>query len=518
MRDIDRRLTAQEIQTSRTPVRLGKVVPSPPIAVYLFWNCEDSTRILYLDNPEIVDHEPDEVAVIKIDGVYECWRLIGDAPRCKTGECADIVAWKDTCVSCYYLTPCGGGSPTFVRERACGEWAQYAGRVVKLDGPGHEGCYTVAKATGCFDVNEDLGVEHIVDDYANCDGCGCYFLENCDDEADTVYVSGDLATVVGQTSGVDSIGERVKHRGVCWTIAGFANPCGAEPEEWDMDEVERIDSCSACCYLLTPCEGQAGDPDPFYLKLKGTDDVNPDDFLDGDVSNGRVIMLAGYLCYTWSVPEACPEEGVIVGIPTVLEEFDSCEDCAITCWERCDAPGTFIRTYSDMTDVGPNAAVKRAEDGFCYTRETSPGTCGEPAIVAFTIEEIIDEGVDSCTICQDPKVKLTPSCGSGCSDCAGGSSGGSGSGASTIVTDNSAFFGLVGRYIKMKGVCRLVEWTTDSLVGTVECWTGPFTSCEACRSAPSRITVLALVDGEHLEVDIEGVFNVCGQTDWDGDC
>lgn len=478
------------------------------VTVYEFRRCGDPLATLFLDNAEIGEHEPGETAIVEQEGLLDCWELIGPAPQCKTGQCAIILGWKDECVSCYYLTPCGGGSPTFVRERHCGEWGQYAGKVVKLDGSGHEGCYTVAKAAGCFSVNEELTTEHIVDSYENCDGCGCYELTNCDDEEDIVYVSGDLATAVGQTSGDDSIGERVKYLGVCYTITAFANPCGAEPEVWGMDLVERIESCSACCYALTNC---ADEEDVEYYKLKSTDEINPADFLDGNVSNGRVIMLPGYICRKFSIPETCPEEGVIVGLPTILEEFDSCEECVITCWERCDAPGTFIRTYSDMGEVGPGAAVKRAEDGFCYTRETSPGTCGEPSIVEFTIETIIDEGEDSCEICQTPRVKLTPSCGSeSCGDCEGGSTGGEGTDGDPIVTNNPMFFPWVGKYAKIEGECHFVEWTTEELTGEIGCVVGPFDSCAACAAAPSEITVIAYRNGGHKRVRIK-VLAVCGE-------
>jgi hypothetical protein len=510
LQNIERELAELRARTNRLPVQIAKV-PGFAVTVYEFRNCEDPARKLYLDNTTIADHDAGEVAVIRIDGLIECWQLYGPAPQCKTGACAEILAWGadcDACQVCFYLTPCGGGSPTFVRGI---DWFDYVGRVVKLDGPGHEGCYTVAVADGCFDVDEALGVEHITDSYANCDGCGCYELENCADDTDVIYVSGDLASVVGAASGVASIGQFVKRRGVCYEITGFAQPCGTTPQEWDVEEVARIESCSGCCWLLTPCPDQAGDPEPAYYRLD-SDDPDLTAFIDEETgeSNGRVIRLAG-ICYAVSIPETCPEEGVILGLPTVEEEYDSCEDCVETCWERCDAPGTYLRTYSDMSDVGPNSAVKRAEDDYCYKRATLSECEGDTAVV-FTIETIIDEGVDSCTICQTPKVKLTPSCGSGCSDCSGSSSGGSGSGASTIVTDNAAFFEHVGKYVKMEGVCRLVEWTTDALVGTVGCWTGPFQSCEACRAAPSQITVIALVDGAHKNVKLEGVFNVCGQT------
>lgn len=510
LRILEREMSAVRTEMARVPVRLGKV-KTTVVSVFEFRNCDDPEKRLFLDNAEISEHEPGEVAVINRDGVFECWRLYGPADFCKTGECALILAWGancEACQVCFYLTPCAGGSPTFVRGI---EWYEYVDRVVKLDGPGHEGCYEVAVADGCFDVDEALGVEHITDDYANCDGCGCYELENCADSGDVIYVSGDLATVVGAASGAASIGQFVKRRGVCYEITAFAEPCGTTPEEWDVDEVERIESCSGCCWLLTPCPDQAGDPDPAYYRLS-SDDPDLTAFVNDDgTSNGRVIRIAN-ICYTVSIPETCPEEDVFLGFPTVQGEYDSCDDCIETCWERCDSPGTYIRTYSDLSDVGPNAAVKRAEDGFCYKRATLSECEGDPLVV-ITPEAIIDEDTDSCTICVTPKVKLTPSCGSACGDCSGSSSGGSGSGASTIVTDDDAFFGMVGQYIKMEGVCRLVEWTTDALSGTVGCWVGPFDSCEACSQAPSQITVIALIDGEHKNVTLQGVFNVCGQED-----
>lgn len=482
--------------------------------VFEFRNCSDSARRLFLDNPEIGEQEPGTVAVIRIDGVIDCWQLIGAAPRCATGSCAEIIAWGancDACSVCFYLTPCGGGSPTFVRGV---EWYAYVGGVVLINLGGGDACHTVQVADGCFDVT-NFTVDDVVEFYAECDACGCYELENCADSEDVIYVTNDLAAIVDAASGTAAIGSFVKRAGVCYEITDFLAPCTETAVTWEDDGIAAIESCSGCCYALTNC---ADPEDVVYYRLNSDETVNPDDFVNEDgTSNGRVTMLTGYVCRTWSIPETCPEEGVILGLPTILEEFDSCEDCAITCWERCDSPGTFIRTYSDMSDVGPNAAVKRAEDGFCYTRETSPGTCGEPSIVEFTIETIIDEGEDSCEICQDPRVKLTPSCGSGCGDCSGGSSGGSGSGASAIVTDNAAFFEHVGKYIKMDGSCRLVEWTTDALTGTVGCWVGPFDSCAACAAAPSQITVIALIGGEHRNVTLQGVFSVCGQSAL-GDC
>jgi hypothetical protein len=522
LRDIKRRLTATEIQAARVPVRLGKVAPPFSVTVYEFRNCTDTLRTLFLDNAEIADHEPGEVAILEVDGVFDCWRLNGPAEFCKTGDCRIIMGWGEdceACSACFYLTPCGGGSPTFVRGV---EWYDYEGRVVKLDGAGHEGCYTVAVADGCFDVDESLGVEHVVDEYANCDGCGCYELENCADSGDVIYVDNDLATFLSEASGAATIGRFIKKDGVCYEITGFASPCGTTPVHWDVNIVacgfdnglpgcpEIIESCNGCCWLLTPCPDQVGDPDPAYYRLQ-SDDPDLTEFVDDEgVSNGRVIRIAG-ICYTVSIPETCPEEDVILGLPTVEEEYDECGDCIVSCWERCDAAGTYLKTYSDMKEVGPNAVAKRAEDGYCYKRATLSECDGDP-IVVFTIEDIIDEGVDSCTICQDPRVKLTPSCGSGCSDCEGSSSGGSGSGRSVIVTDEAAFFTMIDQYVKNDGACYLVEWTTDALSGTLGCWTGPYTSCATCGAAPSTLTVIALVAGVHKNVKIQGSFNVCGES------
>lgn len=509
LRILEREMSAVRTELARVPVRQGKV-KTTVVAVYEFRNCEAPAQRLFLDNPEIGDHEAGEVAVINRDGVYECWRLYGPADFCKTGECALILAWGancEACQVCFYLTPCGGGSPTFVRGI---DWYDYVDGVVLIDVGDGEACYTVAVADGCFDVDETITVDDIVESYAECDACGCYELENCADDTDVLYVTNDLAAIVGAASGAASVGSFVKYSGVCYEITDFVAPCTETPVTWEDYSIERIESCSGCCWLLTPCPDQAGDPDPVYYRLS-SDDPDLTAFVnEGGTSNGRVLRIAN-ICYTVSIPETCPEEGVSLGLPTVQEEYDSCDDCIETCWERCDSPGTYIRTYSDMKDVGPNAAAKRAEDGFCYKRATLSECEGDPLVV-FTIETIIDEDTDSCTICQTPKVKLTPSCGSACGDCEGSSSGGSGSGASAIVTDDDAFFGMIGQYIKMDGVCRLVEWTTDALSGTVGCWSGPFNSCEACSAAPSQITVIALVDGEHKNVTLQGVFNVCGQS------
>src|SRR5690606_29260179 len=131
-------------------------------------------------------------------------------------------------------------------------------------------------------------------------------------------------------------------------------------------------------------------------------------------------------------------------------------------------------TYSDLCKYKDSRfAVKRAEDGKCYTYESSEGSCGEPEIVEFTVEKVYEHDEDACEICLDPKFKLTPQCGTGCPDCEGGETGGTGIEVDPIITDDEAFADLVGQYVKIEGVCYLVEYTTDELSGTVGCWTGP---------------------------------------------
>lgn len=509
--------------TKRVRVTAG----TETVTVYEFRNCDNTDRRLYLDNPAIAEVAPGAVAVIEADGVYECWQYYGLAPQCQTGQCARIVAWGvdcNACSVCFYLTPCGGGSPTFVSGVA---WYEYVGRIVRLDGPGHEGCYSVAVADGCFDVDDALGVEHVEEVFANCDQCGCYELENCADSGDVIYVGNDLATFLNEESGADTIGRFIKFKGVCYEITGFANPCGTTPIFWETDLVfcafgdfagdcpEVIDSCSGCCYLLTPCPDQAGDPDPAYYRLN-TDDPDLTAFVDEETgeSNGRVIRLAG-ICYTVSVPETCPEEDVILGLPTVEEEYDECDDCITSCWERCDAAGTYLKTYADMSEVGPNAAVKRAEDGFCYKRATLSECDGDP-IVDFTIEQVYDEGVDSCDICEDPRVKLVADCGGNCPTCDGPETGGTAGTHDDIVTTKAELLSAVGQWVKVEGVCRKVEWTTDAETDADPCFTGPYTSCEACAAAPTKKRVVEDVyfdDAGNLVVkyvDLYGQFNVCG--------
>jgi len=525
---INRRVTGGKgTQAPRARRRRGKVVNSTAVIAYEFRNCSDPLRTLFLDNAEIAEHESGEVAVVEIDGVFDCWRLIGPAQFCKTGACAIIMAWGancDACSVCFYLTPCGGGSPTFVRGV---EWYEYESRVVKLDGPGHEGCYEVAVADGCFSVNEELTTEHVVADYNDCDGCGCYELTNCADEEDIIWVASDLATFLSEPNGAACIGRFIKKDGVCYEITAFANPCGVEsPQDWGnlgncgFDNrlpgcPQHIESCNGCCWMLTPCPDQEGDPTVKYYRLSSGDGDLTEFVDENGQSNGRVLLLADDICYTVDIPEACPEEDVILGLPTIKEEYDSCEDCKVTCWKECDVDN-WIRTYSDMSEVGPGAVAKRAEDGKCYFRVDPPTEDCDGEVVEFTIEMVIDEALLSCDICQAPRVKLTPSCGSGCSDCSGSSGGGSGSGSPTMVTDNEALFPHVGQYVKIDGECYLVEWTTDAFTDPLGCWVGPFDSCAKCGQSPTRKRVVTDVyfDGSgNLMVDyadLEGTFNVCG--------
>lgn len=521
LRNLQRSVAELQSKVARLPVREGKVRPNV-VSVFEFVHCTDAERKLYVDNVGVASHLPggaDElapVAAIKIDGVIDCWRLVGRAPQCKTGECVEILGWGydcDACASCFLLHPCDSGDDVIVRGV---EWMEYLGRVVAIDAGVGVKCYEVSTADSCEGVDEDVQASDVLASTETCDGCGCYELENCATAA-TMFVTDDLGGLLGLDP-ADVVGKIIEVEGVCWEVIDFHSPCGeSAPDTFGLTAAPKVkESCGDCCFELTPCPGQSGSPTAFKVRPE-PDDYDLSQLVKEDgTSNGKAIMLAGYVCYTVSRPEDCT--GAVTGLATVLEVFDSCECCGVTCWKECGT-STHIRTYADLCAYKRSGvALKRAEDGKCYEYQSSPGTCGTPAIVAFTVEDVYEHEYDACAICQDPRFKLTPSCESGCSDCAGGETGGEGPGGSPIVTDDEAFADLVGQYVKMEGVCYLVELTTDPLAGTVGCWTGPYTSCAACSEAPTQLTLVAQRDGEIVGLKVEGPLRVCGTVDVTDDC
>lgn len=513
---------------------------SSDVVVYEFRLCEDPRKIKYLDNKVIAEHDAGEVAVLYEDGDYSCWQLIGVAPECKTGQCSTITRWGSDCYDCnpcFGLFPCGDeeAEPTIVRGN---DWWQYSNRVVKIDGPGHEGCYGVVPAPNCSGNNIFITTANVTAVYDDCAGCGCYELELCDSEEPNIFVDNDLRQVIGVDDPDDCLNKYVRFRGVCYKIVGFVNPCGTTPTHWDYDYFEcffgigidrrvcpfEVADCNGCCFLLTPCEGQDGDPDPVYAKFEPNDDFNVEDFINNDgTTNGRTVLIEittdEFVCYTISEPVDCIGETVI--LVEVLSQHDDCESCGLTCWKECGT-ATVIRTFSDMSEVpdNPDVVVRRAQDDKCYYKVNCLPEDDEIDPVEFDIEFIVDEGAESCDICATPKVKLVESCDSGCNGCEG-TIPPAPSEDVTEVTDNPTIIANVGAIYKYEGKCVKSEWADpeDEVTTSDPCVQGPFELCQDCLNSPSRKEIVSDVfftdTGELIvkKVTIEGLFKVCGETE-----
>jgi hypothetical protein len=243
-------------------------------------------------------------------------------------------------------------------------------------------------------------------------------------------------------------------------------------------------------------------------------------------------MLASGVCYTVSrAAGGCVDP--ILGLGTVLETYpprgddeDGCSDCGVTCWKQCGT-STYIRTYSAevLEYAHAGVALKRAEDGFCYEYEPSLGTCGTPAIVPFTVEDVFEAGLDSCAVCLDPKYKLTPDCG-GCDECGGEGSGSPISGTASMVISEADAPEMIkaaaklndgaGGFVKRDGICYRVTFTTETLsdpVPAMDCLTGPYESCALCAEGQTILTLVVYRDGEITGLRVLGPFKACGTVD-----
>lgn len=541
-------------------VRVTLASSPQPITVFRLVNCDDSTKVIYADNIEIADHLPGEehaefpVAVLRIEGELSCWKLTGVAPLCKTGECVEIIGWSRNCSVCldelcWILTPCEGGSPTFVQGNG---WADYIDRVVKIGGE----CYTVTLADGCVGVDENTTVDEIQSHYLNCTKCDqCYELTPCNGsgEATVLYVGNDLAEHAEVDDGEDVVGQIWSLEGTCYEVTDFQSPCTETPEFFPFYDffgfttipggLRRELNCNSCCYKLIPCSGMieaptlevipdAGDPDLWeFVKHE------PETCGDGCThypSNGRVIRLANGFCYIVTKPISPLCEDPDVGLGTVREIYepegdgdpdsdeDACDFCLRTKWKMCESPFTEIITYSDLREFNTGGTpfastwvLKRAEDGLCYEWDSNEVAGGGG--VDFTVEE----AYETCAICLDPRVKLTPSCGGGC-ECADGSTSTDSSHVPIILLDEDApqLVELIGQYVKIEGVCYLVSWTDEAATTTDEpCFYGPYEDCEDCRGGTSALTLaVKKVDGTIVGMRVEGAFNVCGEIELTEPC
>jgi hypothetical protein len=553
IRSLDRDVAELRSELSFVPLREAKVVAQGPVTVYEFWACSDSSRRLYLDNEEIADHLPggsmDDkfVASIDIDGTTECWLLVGVAEKCKTGGCAEIVGWGPTCDSCegcYNLTPCGGGSPIVVRGSA---WARFSGKAIRIPVASVEGCYTVTPAAECASVNEDLSPDDVLEYFTDCSGCGgCYELTPCEGGSPR-WVKNNLAQKLGGVDPSAVMGTVWAYEGVCYEATDFEEDCTHEEAEtlaWADNGFYEAPSglrpelgCNSCCYLLTPCPDQEG-ADPIEVRPAAGDPdlwtfVEHAPVEDGEAfyypSNGRVIRLADHFCYTVTKQSTCTDP--VLGLGTVEAVYDPpdsaeepCFACRLTTWQKCGTTDKIV-TYSDLSEFNVAAAgspfdadriLKRAEDEFCYEFYGDGDLAGGGA-VAFTVEA----DYPTCGACEDPRFKLSPSCGDGCggAGCDGGSDTSGGEAIVISQADAPDLINSIGRYVKIEGKCYYVDWTEDeTTTDSVSVCGGPFASCSACKDAKAVITVVAKRGDDFIGLRLSGNFTVCGEEPVTDEC
>jgi hypothetical protein len=480
------------------------------ITVYELENCDNAARHKYVTNIACADHleggdlESTPIAVVQDDdGLIECWRLVEIHQGCSSGDCVQILAWTASCAgcnACFLLNPCDElDDPIIVRGP---EWFQYLDRRVWIRDAGEtvDACYLVELSESCDDVNEEITTDDIEGDYATCEEClTCYEVTSCADDEDIRYIGNDLAFYFSQPTAADVVDLIFRDAdGACWEVTAYVAPCEEVPEFFELpDEPDLLETCDECCYLFTPCAAGTA----FVAR---TDPAGEP--LEPLV--GKVVSLAG-VCYTVSRSDDCT--GATVGIPTLEAVYDDCGCCHVSRWQKCGTTDK-IRTRANLCAYENSSSIlKRAEDEFCYEYYDNAGS---ETIVAFTVEEVYP----TCALCLDPRYKLTPSCTeAGCGgngECGDNPGGG---GGDPIVTQEN-LRDAVGKYVKVRGQCYIVSFTTDAVTEATLCWDGPFEGCEECNAAPSRLTVITKRGDSYFATTIVGSFTVCDEEDVTGEC
>lgn len=519
LRELDREVAALRSDAARRPVRDAKSTGGGrPINVYKFRSCMLPTRYRYITNPACATHLPGGAdasfpvaLILGEDGTYECWQLIEVATTCVSGDCVRIEFWLNDCTRCgsfcWLLTPCIEGDSIVVRGV---DWGQYYGKVVYVRNVDEEvdGCYTVGVPENCDDVNDEIRFEDIRDHFYTCAPCaGCYQLTSCAAELDVRYIGNDLAFLLSEADPEDVIGQTIRDAtGACWEVTDYSTICENPPAFFELsDPLETVETCDQCCYLFTPCDEESED-EPFVART----DPSAMPAVPLEPMVGNTVMLAGGVCYTVSRHDDCAE--ATIGIPTLEGTYDECECCVISRWQKCGTSDK-IRTKADLCAYMSSAFIlKRAEDGFCYEYVDNAGS---ETIVDFTVEE----DYPTCALCLDPRYKLTPACTSeGCGSDSGDCGDNLGGGGGAVIVTEEDLRGSIGQYVKVRGQCYVVSFTTDTVTEAAICWSGPFASCDLCNAAESRLPLLTYRNGAMFITTVVGNFRVCDDELISGPC
>lgn len=540
---------------------------------YNLINCDDPEDTLIVCN----SFDADDIGKVAVTE-DKCW-LIHSVANCPCGVCIEVISIVDTCEecnACYKLTNCDTEAeiPLFYsRDKRLAAWVGVGGAspyVVRFpDYDEEDDCWLVERVSSC---GTPLVAGNIVGSIIpvgfDCNQCNnCYTIEKCGYPAVTgeLIVPGNFFSNLG-VGGLteadiiadpeDAIGLVFERDGECYEITDYG-PCVGTPEiiSFRPSAPEWHENCASCgCYELRPCPGQ-GDPGPssLYVTRVLDEDANPIDlsqYIAPGIGCADAIKIeeTGY-CYTVHLASGSSCESLDEPAPgefyTVLEIYTcangwghaptarGCDACRCYEFELCSDPMTTICTYSDFwrfievdpegdpeegegdpTYVFPGYVFKREEDGFCY-KLTDFAVCSG-SCVKFTIEAEFGKEDDACDKCNVTKVKLIPECQICESVCNGGTASLTDSN-DPIYSDDEDLINAVGKYVKINGRCYIIESTEDpDSVTEIDCWSGPYETCEQCKAAPSKLRVITGftedVDGNitYQYTNIVGSFSICG--------
>jgi hypothetical protein len=529
-------------------------------AVYKLTNCEDETDVLYVCN-NLSDDLNKVVVVEDTLELFKCYYVENaTCPGCKDG-CVEIVARSDTCIEClgcYALIDCDEMAATPVFYSRTKILAAYVGTIVDIsagvDGfpplPYFEGrCFTVVRLNSLASCADPINVDpYLVSTSLNCDVCdACYEIERCGTDVPEYVAVGfesNFPPHLGTISVPDDlIGFVFKWKGECYEVTDHHTTCpeakvSVTPKPTSQEWYANCDNCG--CYRLTPCEGQTGDPEILYVRhvVDENDEIFDLSDYTGDCDALRIQLDEDTAyCYTVeSVTTGCA--GVTSDEYIVLETYPcagfgphkgGCLGCLTYQLERCDDDEITICTPTDFsqwlnfidddpesgldTTTIPPHVFKREEDGFCY--KLVAVVAWTDACVPFTIIGEFGEEETACDLCMAEKVKLVANCG--CEDpCDGGANPITFTPPADIYSDDADLLAAVGKWVKIEGRCYQIQATDDAdSPEEIDCWTGPYETCDECKAAPSTITLsyLRFVAGSLVaeNITLVGPFNVCNR-------